>query len=275
MTALPGGTPSGAWAVADNAQVVAGYVTASDGTREAVIWTSTAVVRLGSLSTASSRSDARGVSSDGTVVVGGSDTPSGVRPFCWDATNGMINLGMLPGFWGGHATHVSNTRVVLGVVWSDAFDNFTPFIWDPANGMQRLDDVLALCGVPTTEERPVSAGPFSSQGLLLAYSAGECYLLELPTPVPTVPAGRRLDRLADMVVDLNLANGISNSLDAKLDAVLDALEDAVDGNETAASNMLYAFMSAVEAQAGHQVPEEEADWLIADALTIIELLESP
>ena len=82
-----------------------------------------------------------------------------------------------------------------------------------------------------------------------------------------------IDLLIQDVLDLNLQQGIENSLDAKLDVVIGALCDTIEGNDGAAINALQAFINAVSAQAGNQIPEADADALIAKALDIIDLIE--
>jgi hypothetical protein len=71
--------------------------------------------------------------------------------------------------------------------------------------------------------------------------------------------------LASKVIDLDLPNGISNSLLAKLDA-------AQKANDSVAVKLLQAFISAVEAQRGKQIPETDADTLITGAEVIIAVL---
>jgi parallel beta-helix repeat protein len=78
--------------------------------------------------------------------------------------------------------------------------------------------------------------------------------------------------LIDVVASLNLQYGIENSLDAKLDAALNALDDVNQNNDVAATNALYAFINAVEAQSGNKISEEDADGLIAAAEVIIAML---
>ncbi len=67
------------------------------------------------------------------------------------------------------------------------------------------------------------------------------------------------------IIELDLESGIENSLLAKLDTVQKA-------NDSVAINLLQAFISAVEAQRGKQIPEADADSLIAAAQHIIDLL---
>jgi hypothetical protein len=83
-----------------------------------------------------------------------------------------------------------------------------------------------------------------------------------------------IEFLVDQVLDLNLQQGIENSLDAKLDAAEKALEDLNQNNDIAAINTLEAFISAVEAQRGNQIPAADADALIASAQEIIDVIET-
>ena len=83
------------------------------------------------------------------------------------------------------------------------------------------------------------------------------------------------DSIANLIATvegLNLSNGISNSLDAKLDNAVKALDDVNESNDVAAVNKIEAFIKEVEAQAGNQLPQSDADALIAAAQQIIDLL---
>ena len=73
-------------------------------------------------------------------------------------------------------------------------------------------------------------------------------------------------------MELNLRGGIANSLDAKLAVAVKALEDVNENNDVAAINSLEAFINVVQAQSGNQIPEADADAVIAEALDIIALL---
>lgn len=72
---------------------------------------------------------------------------------------------------------------------------------------------------------------------------------------------------------LNLRRGIKNSYDTKLSSALRVLNDLKSGNDHAAINNLYAFIAHVDAQSGKMLGEEEADYLIAKASEIIEILK--
>lgn len=85
----------------------------------------------------------------------------------------------------------------------------------------------------------------------------------------TFTPAEQIDALASQVVAVNLANGISDSLDAKLDTALNALDDANANNDVAATNSLEAFILAVQAQSGNQIPEPDADVLVLKATTIV------
>ena len=61
---------------------------------------------------------------------------------------------------------------------------------------------------------------------------------------------------------------------AKLDTALEKLEDGNENNDTAAVNLLQAFINAVKAQRGKKITDGAADTLIADAEKIIELLNN-
>lgn len=84
-------------AVSDNGAVVVGMQFGSGNTRQAFRWTSaTGLVGLGDLPGNVYRSDAFGVSGDGSVVVGQGYSSSGLEAFRWTSA-GMIALGDLGG----------------------------------------------------------------------------------------------------------------------------------------------------------------------------------
>ena len=119
------------------------------------------------------------------------------------------------------------------------------------NGDGQADDSLASVFV-------------NSPGLL-----GRPFFLAFkPSPDPVV----LILELVDDVESLNVSQGIANSLNAKLDAVLQALEDANQNNDVAAINALEAFINAVQAQSGNQIPEPDAEALIAKAQLTIDAL---
>ena len=86
---------------------------------------------------------------------------------------------------------------------------------------------------------------------------------------PTKP----IEDLIEDIENMNLQQGIDNSLDAKLEASLDALDALNSEQRNDAVNKLCAFMNAVEAQRGNKLTEEQADYLIAEAQRIIDLIQ--
>jgi len=78
--------------------------------------------------------------------------------------------------------------------------------------------------------------------------------------------------LINSLSDFNLHQGILNSLDAKLNAVLEALDDLKNQNGVAGLYAFEAFISAVEAQFANKISEATTDFFIADAQTILDLL---
>lgn len=83
----------------------------------------------------------------------------------------------------------------------------------------------------------------------------------------------QISTLVDTVISMNIQSGISNALDAKLDSTLRALEDANGNNDVAAVNAMYAFCSAVDAQRGQKITNDQADELIEAANRVIEALD--
>jgi len=89
------------------------------------------------------------------------------------------------------------------------------------------------------------------------------------------PVANPVQLIADLiqdVVSLNIHEGIANSLDSKLEAALKAIDDLKENNDVAALNSIQAFIKAVEAQRGKEIPEADANALIAAAQEIIDLL---
>jgi probable HAF family extracellular repeat protein len=85
------------------------------------------------------------VSTDGSVVVGVSDSQNGQRAFRWTATAGMQSLGTIPGLYNSSATAVSGDgSVIVG-----SCDNFA-FLWHDSAGMLSLQSYLTSRGVDLT-----------------------------------------------------------------------------------------------------------------------------
>lgn len=147
---LPGGELHGSMArgVSADGSVVAGSSAIPPCTQEvefcyeAYRWTAAGgMVGLGQLPGGVSGSTGLGVSADGSVVVGSSDSPDGPQAFRWTSGGGMSGLGDLAG---GTFSSVANDvsadgLVVVGRGRSD--DGVEAFVWTPGLGMVGLGDL--------------------------------------------------------------------------------------------------------------------------------------
>ncbi len=100
------------------------------------------MVGLGDLPGGSFSSVAYRVSSDGSVIVGRSNSANGYEAFRWTQQTGMVGLGDLPeGDFDSVAYGVSSDgSVVVGTGSSDNCNE--AFIWNSAQGMRNLKEVL-------------------------------------------------------------------------------------------------------------------------------------
>ncbi|MCH7604035.1 MAG: hypothetical protein IIB54_14845, partial [Planctomycetes bacterium] len=131
-------------AVSGDGSVLVGVSTTNTFSEfEAFRWTSgDGMVGLGDLAFGIFRSNAFGVSADGSVVVGHGASGSGQEAFRWTSGGGMVGLGDLAGgsfeSWAfgvsaDGSVVVGHSRTALGL---------EAFIWDAVNGMQNLRVVL-------------------------------------------------------------------------------------------------------------------------------------
>lgn len=155
---LPGNiaSTSRAYAVSAGGTVVAGEGYETSGVL-AMRWTETSGMQALGLLTGAAESSARGVSADGSVVVGWAYTYSGDplkgetfrQAFRWTQEGAMIGLGYLPGRDASSAYAVSaDGSMVVGVSYrflntlSLEVDNFQEaFVWTEADGMVGLGDL--------------------------------------------------------------------------------------------------------------------------------------
>lgn len=105
---------------------------------------------LGDLAGGGFSSTALGVSGDGSVVVGYSESTSGTEAFRWTQAGGMVGLGDLAGGWfDSHANGVNNDgSVVVGN--SNSANGNEAFRWTQAGGMVSVASWLAAAGMSTT-----------------------------------------------------------------------------------------------------------------------------
>jgi len=145
---------------------------------------------LGDLPGGSFYSEANGVSADGSVVVGGSDSASGYQAFRWTQAGGMTGLGDLPGAsFHSTAEGVSaDGSVVVG--YGDSGGAGTAFVWDAAHGMRNLRDLLVAQGDNLTGWSLYSALDVSGDGrTIVGYGTNpsgntEAWLARVNTPEP-------------------------------------------------------------------------------------------
>ena len=165
------------FAVSADGSVVVGSLTVQPATsehpieiNEAFLWTAGGgPVGLGYLPGGSIFSGASGISANGQVVVGGSESTLGTQAFRWTEADGMDGLGDLPG--GDFDSLASDTTadgsIVVGrsdVLGGQLTSSNDPFIWDEVHGMRNLVDVLtndyglgsALVGWNLTEATAIS-----------------------------------------------------------------------------------------------------------------------
>jgi probable HAF family extracellular repeat protein len=164
---LPGGSFfSIALGVSDDGSRIVGRGSNNINT-EAFLWTqANGMIGLGYISGGgllrAARSQAAGISSNGSVIVGYSTSPrsgvDGFEAFRWTQETGMIGLGFL-----GTNNITSSAEAVSADGSVIVGTSGQAFIWDSANGMRNLQDVLTtdfglnLTGWQLSEAKGISA----------------------------------------------------------------------------------------------------------------------
>ncbi len=128
---------------------------------------------LGDLSGGNFSSEALGLSADGAVVVGGSESANGTEAFRWTAAGGMQGLGDLPGgAFSSLAFDVSaDGTVVVGL--STTTDGPEAFRWTAAGGIQGLGELPG--GFSDSRAFGVSADGTVVVGLSFSTLGGEAF----------------------------------------------------------------------------------------------------
>lgn len=134
----PAGHPDSALSgVSDDGSIAAGSANTDDGRPTAIRWTTSAGAQRLDPDGDWLLSSARGISGDGSTVVGFGAAPgTGVlAAFRWTPETGMVNLGDLPGGEGEAVANGTNQdgSVVVGASVSDAGQE--AFIWTESAGM--------------------------------------------------------------------------------------------------------------------------------------------
>jgi probable HAF family extracellular repeat protein len=104
------------------------------------------MIALGDLPGGAFSSSARGVSADGSVIVGDGASASGFEAFRWTSGGGMAGLGDLPG--GSFVSVAWDTSADGSVVvgWSESSAGAEAFFWSALVGMQSLREMLVAGG---------------------------------------------------------------------------------------------------------------------------------
>ena len=129
---------SEALAVSSDGNVVGGF-----SVSEAFRWThETGIVGLGDFAGSSFNSAARGVSSDGSTLVGFGTTSTGAHAFRWTQSTGLVDLGGLGGtFYFSYANAVSSDgNIVVGRSTGSSGGNYG-FKWTAGAGMATLNRI--------------------------------------------------------------------------------------------------------------------------------------
>ena len=187
------------------------------------------------------------------VPMGGASLNS---PFVW---MGGMTTGAFPGF-----ENAGGTDIVIRKYDLDGNELYTTQFGtdldDRIVGLAKTPDATSIFAVGDT------LGAFIGQ----TNQGGQDFFVKRleVTSDPSV----LLQALINLVNDFNLHQGILNSLDAKLNTAVEALDDLKNNNDVAAINALEAFINSVEAQRGKKISEADADRFIADAQTILDVL---
>jgi len=143
---LPGGEFSNAQGVSGDGEVVVGYAdsthTAAEvGKDEAFRWTASGgMVGLGDIAGGAFNSRAFGVSSDGQVAVGESDSAAGTDAFRYTEAAGIESLGDFDGT--AHAASADGSVIVGEGYFGNPPHLNEAFVWDATHGVRRLATVL-------------------------------------------------------------------------------------------------------------------------------------
>ncbi|MCB1491154.1 MAG: hypothetical protein KDJ77_05050 [Rhodobiaceae bacterium] len=138
---------------------------------------------MAALETGDRSSIATDVNADGSVVVGGVfPGTGGQHAFRWTETDGIVDIGTLPGLTSAAATAVSADGTVIVGAASDlidfnglagrvrVLDDGRAFRWTEATGIKDLNDLLAAVGVDMTGITLMTATNISRDG---EYISGE------------------------------------------------------------------------------------------------------
>ena len=112
---------------------------------------------------------ANGVSADGSVIVGASESVNGTEAFRWTESGGMVGLGDLPGgFFQSYANGVSaDGSVIVGTSYGDYGSE--AFRWTESGGMVGLGDL------PGSSFYSSANGVSADGSVIVGYSEGQAF----------------------------------------------------------------------------------------------------
>ena len=141
----------------DGTTIIGQYLNSSDQ-KEAFYWSALdGIVSLGFLP-GDTNSEAKGVSEDGSVIVGGAKVPGGKEAFIWALVDDMVSIGdIVGGTVGGTLdSEARDTSADGSVVVRKAYSDLEKeaFIWDPVFGMRVLENLPG--GKYEAEDLPIA-----------------------------------------------------------------------------------------------------------------------
>jgi hypothetical protein len=161
------GNSSRATGISSNGTVVVGFDEhPSAGYRRPAIWTDD-IVGPQLIAGEDAAGECQAVSSDGSMVCGQIDQGA----LYWDAVNGAVALGTLPGDepYGAYALDISDLGEVIGFSGNPFFSTPRGFIWTVADGMMPISDYFTAQGVTGWEDYGIySATAISADGQIIA-----------------------------------------------------------------------------------------------------------
>ena len=135
---------------------------------------------------------ALGISPDGSIVVGQSDSSTGFQAFRWTAADGMISIG------GSVALDASNDGTLVG------YDGVEAVVWDETNVMRAVQDVLVGLGLDLTGWSLLRATGISDDGRTIVGAGtnpagrSEAWIAVIPEPSSILLLGAGLTALVSL-----------------------------------------------------------------------------
>jgi probable HAF family extracellular repeat protein len=229
----------GSAATGDGSVVVGGALTRPDdgpAYGEAFRWTeASGLVRLGDLPGGAFESIATDVTSDGSTIVGHSDSVNGIaEAFRWTAASGMVGLGDLPGgdFYSQAFAVSDDGSTVVGKSRSASSVGYEAFRWTEASGMVGLGDL--------------PGGSFD--GIAWDVSADGSTVVGVSNSIGDIFVGQKAFRWTsargmEPLWDVLLANGIDPAADGWT-TLISANGVSADGNTIVGSGIRYDHVEA-------------------------------